>query len=57
MKFIKIDVDALSATAAAHNIKSVPTFIFMTGGKQVAQFSGASVELLKENIEKLKALA
>ena len=44
--FTKVDVDANSETAEAHNISCMPTFILYKNGAQVGKLEGASEEKL-----------
>lgn len=37
IKFVKIDVDSLPTTAQTFSIRSVPTFVFMSGTKPLSQ--------------------
>mmetsp|Transcript_20658 Transcript_20658/g.29884 ORF Transcript_20658/g.29884 Transcript_20658/m.29884 type:complete len:133 (-) Transcript_20658:95-493(-) len=51
--FGRIDVDECPEVAASAKIRSVPTFFFYMGGKQMRTFSGADVQLLKQSLEDL----
>lgn len=48
--FVKVDVDEAPEISAAHNVMSMPTFLFIKNGKVVDRFSGASVEKLRQVI-------
>ncbi|XP_028133771.1 thioredoxin-2 [Diabrotica virgifera virgifera] len=48
---VKIDVDECEDLAMEYNIKSMPTFIFLKNGQEIANFSGANYERLKQTIE------
>ena len=54
VKFIKIDVDEVPKAAGKAKIQSVPTFMFISNGTKMAEFAGASEEMLKEHLDKLK---
>lgn len=41
VKIVKIDVDSNSATAAKHNIMSIPSLLFFKNGEVVDQVVGA----------------
>ncbi|KAJ1434197.1 thioredoxin-like protein [Ochromonadaceae sp. CCMP2298] len=51
--FLKVDVDVAQGVAARYEVMSMPTFLFLKGGKVVGRFSGASVQKLVETIEEL----
>jgi thioredoxin 1 len=46
----QVDVDALAGVAQRYQVRSMPTFVFIKGGQEVARFSGASVEKLRATI-------
>ncbi|CAH1276462.1 unnamed protein product [Diabrotica balteata] len=48
---VKIDVDECEDLAMEYNIKSMPTFIFLKNRQEIANFSGANYERLKQTIE------
>ena len=48
--FVKVDVDAGAEIAKEYEVMSMPTFVFIKGGKVVDRFSGASVEKLRQVI-------
>lgn len=50
--FVKVDVDDGEAVAEKYGINSMPTFHFYIKGERVAEFSGASQQMLVETIEK-----
>nr|XP_033320761.1 thioredoxin-2-like isoform X1 [Megalopta genalis] len=50
--FLKVDVDEFPDLAAEYNINSMPTFIFIKGGKVLETFSGANYEKLKLVLQK-----
>lgn len=52
--FIKVDVDELPDVAAQYEIISMPTFVFIKGGKVLDSFPGANYEKLKLTIQKHK---
>lgn len=56
-KFVKVDVDECKDLAAQYNVKSMPTFKFMRGGKEVDEMKGADENALKEKIESLAGKA
>lgn len=41
MRFVKIDVDKNPELASTYSVSSIPTFIILKDGKQIAQFVGA----------------
>lgn len=41
IRFAKLDAEAHRATAAAHQIRSIPTLILFLGGREIARLSGA----------------
>mmetsp|Transcript_50753 Transcript_50753/g.142685 ORF Transcript_50753/g.142685 Transcript_50753/m.142685 type:complete len:165 (-) Transcript_50753:98-592(-) len=49
--FMKVDVDEVRDASAQFNVKSLPTFVFLKGGKEVSRFEGASMQLLKQNVQ------
>lgn len=52
--FVKVDVDVSEDIAEEYNISSLPTFMFFLNGKEVAeQVTGASIDAVKKNVEKL----
>lgn len=52
--FVKVDVDAGSEIAQHFGVMAMPTFIFVRNNEIVHQFSGASLDNLKNVIHKLK---
>lgn len=52
--FLKVDIDELPDVAAQYEIISMPTFVFIKGGKVVDSFPGAKYEKLKQTIEQHK---
>jgi thioredoxin 1 len=50
--FVKIDVDKLPEAAQKYGVLSLPTFVFIKGGKEVSRFSGANVAALKSTVQK-----
>lgn len=52
--FLKVDVDENVEVTEKFQVASMPTFIFLKNGEVVDRFSGASVEKLKEVLDKLK---
>jgi thioredoxin 1 len=52
--FLKVDVDENVEVTEKFQVASMPTFIFLKNGQVVDRFSGASVEKLKEVLDKLK---
>lgn len=54
IKFIKIDVDEVPEAASKNKIQSVPTFMFLSDGTKIAEFAGASEDMLRANLDKLK---
>lgn len=52
--FLKIDVDEVGEIAEQYNITSMPTFKFLKNENEIHSFSGADVNELKSQIEKLK---
>ncbi len=54
VKIVKIDVDSNSATAAKHNIMSIPSLLFFKNGEVVDQVVGAIPKAqLSERINKI----
>jgi thioredoxin len=51
--FLKCDVDQAADVAAQFQVQSMPTFVFLRGGKIVDRFSGASAVKLKDTLMKL----
>ena len=47
----KVDVDELREASSQFDVKSLPTFVFLKGGKEVSRFEGASMQLLKQNVQ------
>jgi thioredoxin 2 len=41
VRFVKLDTEAAPDQAAAHGIRSIPTMILFSGGREVARQSGA----------------
>ncbi|GAU99854.1 hypothetical protein RvY_10794 [Ramazzottius varieornatus] len=52
--FLTVDVDDAEEIAAAYDVSSMPTFVFVKNGKSVERFSGANPTKLEEMINKLK---
>lgn len=52
--FIKVDVDAGEAIAAAFQVTAMPTFVFIKNGNVVGRFSGGNKQLLNQNLAKFK---
>ena len=50
--FVKIDVDKVPEAAQKYGVSSLPTFVFLKGGKEVSRFSGANVAALKSTVQK-----
>jgi thioredoxin 1 len=51
--FLKVDVDDTPEVAEKYQVASMPTFLFIKSGELKDRFSGASVEKLRETIQKL----
>ncbi|XP_015122913.1 thioredoxin-2 [Diachasma alloeum] len=49
--FLKVDVDDNEEIATEYEIGSMPTFVFIKNGKTVHQFTGASLQKIKDGIE------
>lgn len=56
IKFVRVDIDEASETMPneLQGISGVPTFRFFFDGKQIDTFSGANLNRLRENVDKLK---
>lgn len=54
-KFYQIDIDQLPETAGDLGIRSMPTFIFFKGGKEVDRVVGADPVKLEGGIKSLIA--
>ena len=52
--FLKVDVDECGDIAAEYEVTSMPTFIFIKGGKVLETFAGANYDKLKSTIQKHK---
>ncbi|XP_076647139.1 thioredoxin-2 [Halictus rubicundus] len=52
--FLKVDIDELPDIAAQYEVTSMPTFVFIKGGKVLETFSGANYERLKLTVQKYK---
>jgi thioredoxin 1 len=50
---VVVDVDELISVAELYKVKSMPTFVFCIGNKQVYEFSGADSAKLVRAFEKL----
>ncbi|XP_076249166.1 thioredoxin-2 [Calliopsis andreniformis] len=48
--FLKVDIDECEDIAAEYEITSMPTFVFIKGGKVLETFSGANYEKLTSTI-------
>lgn len=48
--FVSIDIDEAADVAELYSVSSVPTFIAISGGREVDRFSGASKGQLQELI-------
>ena len=44
-------MDELREASSQFDVKSLPTFVFLKGGKEVSRFEGASMQLLKQNVQ------
>ena len=51
--FAKIDVDENQEIAAAHKIRSMPTFLFIKNGKKVAEVNGADANRIQQYLRGL----
>ncbi|CAG8638213.1 11424_t:CDS:2 [Paraglomus brasilianum] len=54
VKFLKVDVDALTGVAAKHNVTAMPTFKYFYNQKEVCEIVGAQPQKIGEKIEELK---
>jgi thioredoxin 1 len=53
VSFLKLDIDANSATPQRYGIKGIPTLIFFEGGREVERIVGASSkEAISRVVEK-----
>ena len=52
--FMKVDVDEAEEVAAKYSVDAMPTFVLIKDGKEIDRVVGASVDQLKEKIEKNK---
>ncbi|XP_011298684.1 thioredoxin-2 [Fopius arisanus] len=52
--FLKVDIDENEEISTEYEITSMPTFVFIKSGKIVHQFSGASIQKIKDGIEQHK---
>lgn len=50
--FLKVDVDELSELAAEHDVRAMPTFLFLKNGSKVHEVVGASESKIKEGVAK-----
>ncbi|KAF7998353.1 hypothetical protein HCN44_009751 [Aphidius gifuensis] len=50
--FLKVDVDDNEEIAIKYEISSMPTFVFIKNNQVVHQFAGASLDKLKDSIQK-----
>ncbi len=50
----QVDVDKVPGIASEYRVNSMPTFMFFKDGKVVAQFSGASIDKLRQSLNALK---
>ncbi|KAJ1462096.1 thioredoxin-like protein, partial [Pelagophyceae sp. CCMP2097] len=48
--FVKVDVDEIEDAAAAFDVQALPTFVLFRDGEEVARFSGASEETLRQTL-------
>lgn len=53
ISFVKIDVDEFPELSADYGIRSVPTFVFLSGNKKISEFSGANELTLRDSLENL----
>ncbi|XP_031847142.1 thioredoxin-T [Nomia melanderi] len=52
--FLKVDIEECEDITEKYNITSMPTFVFIKGGKVVETFSGANFDKLKSTVQKHK---
>ena len=56
IKFLKVDVDAVSDVATQEQVQAMPTFKAFHNGSKSDEFCGASSEKLEAMVAKLKSL-
>ena len=54
--FVKVNVEENEDATEEYVVSALPTFLFFHEGAVVRQFSGASIENLKKNLEYLASL-
>jgi len=54
IRFLKVDCDQSSDLAEAFGVRSLPTFVFLQSGKQVARVTGADLNTLLATVEALE---
>jgi len=54
--FLKVDVDHCQSIARAHNVSSMPTFVFFRNRQEITRFSGANPSALESKIVEQIAL-
>ena len=52
--FLKVDVDECEDISEQYEVESMPTFVFIKGGKVLETFAGANYDKLKSTIQKHK---
>ncbi|CAH8598424.1 unnamed protein product [Heterobilharzia americana] len=53
MKFVKIDVDKFQDIAERYDVRSLPTFLFFRGNKQIDRLMGAAPQKLRDKVQEL----
>lgn len=56
IKFVSVNVDELDELSGRYGVQAMPTFKFISRGKEVLAQVGASPAKFEENLKELKAL-